>query len=170
LEAEELFARHSAMVYNLALRLCGNAADAQDLAQDVFVKAIRALAGLREDSFSGTWLYRITVNAWKNRLRAGARRGADATVTLDAGDEAGAQPASPEARPEEAAERAGRKAALERALAALTPEDRAMLALRELDGRSYEEIAAVLEVPLGTVKSRLSRAREALRLKLEKLL
>ena len=169
MEARELFEKHAAMVYNLALRLSGNAADAQDIAQDAFVKALRGLAGLREEAFSGTWLYRITVNVWKNRVRSEKRRQFWKTFSLDAGDPEGEkapQPVSPEPAADAALEGAEEKAALERALAALDPEDRAILLLREIESRSYEEIAGILELQLGTVKSRISRAREALRQKL----
>ncbi|HLA38921.1 MAG TPA: sigma-70 family RNA polymerase sigma factor, partial [Candidatus Glassbacteria bacterium] len=74
MDAEELFEKFSPMVYNLALRLSGNKSDAQDIAQDAFLKAVRGLANLREESFAGTWLYRITVNVWKNRVRSEKRR------------------------------------------------------------------------------------------------
>lgn len=157
------------MVYNLALRLSGNKADAQDIAQDAFLKAVRGLGNLREHSFAGTWLYRITVNVWKNRVRSEKRRSIWKTLSLDWGGD-GEKPAlqvkAPEAPADEALEKSDAKAALERALAGLDPEDRAILVLREIDGRSYAEISEIMEKPLGTVKSGISRAREALRLKL----
>lgn len=159
------------MVYNLALRLSGNKADAQDIAQDAFLKAVRGLGNLREHSFAGTWLYRITVNVWKNRVRGEKRRSLWKTLSLDWGGSGdGEKPAlqvkAPEAPVDEALEKRDEKAALEKALAQLDPEDRAILVLREIDGRSYQEISEIMEKPLGTVKSGISRAREALRLKL----
>jgi RNA polymerase sigma-70 factor (ECF subfamily) len=159
------------MVYNLALRLSGNKADAQDIAQDAFLKAVRGLDNLREHSFAGTWLYRITVNVWKNRVRSEKRRSIWKTLSLDwggSGDGEGPalQVKAPEAPVDEALEKKDEKAALERALAKLEPEDRAILVLREIDGLSYQEISEIMEKPLGTVKSGISRAREALRLKL----
>ncbi|OGR78133.1 MAG: hypothetical protein A2X32_01890 [Elusimicrobia bacterium GWC2_64_44] len=173
MDAEQLFEKFSPMVYNLALRLSGNKADAQDIAQDAFLKAVRGLGELREHSFAGTWLYRITVNVWKNRVRSEKRRSFWKTFSLDRGgdgDEAPAlQVAAPDAQVDAALERRDEKAALERALAQLAPEERAMLVLREIDGRSYAEIAEITEKPLGTVKSGISRAREALRLKLNAL-
>lgn len=157
------------MVYNLALRLSGNKADAQDIAQDAFLKAVRGLGNLREHSFAGTWLYRITVNVWKNRVRGEKRRSIWKTLSLDWGGDGEApalQVKAPEAPADEALEKKDEKAALERALAQLDPEDRAILVLREIDGLSYAEISEIMEKPLGTVKSGISRAREALRLKL----
>lgn len=174
MDAEELFEKFSPMVYNLALRLSGNKSDAQDIAQDAFLKAVRGLEGLREQAVAGTWLYRITMNVWKNRVRSEKRRSFWKTISLDWGggdEEAPAlQVRSPEAPADAALEKLDEKAALERALAQLDPEDRAMLVLREIDGLSYQEIAGITEKPLGTVKSGISRAREALRLKMGALL
>ena len=175
MDAEELFEKFSPMVYNLALRLSGNKSDAQDIAQDAFLKAVRGLDGLREQSFAGTWLYRITVNVWKNRVRSEKRRSFWKTLSLDwggngDGDGPALQVAAPDTPADAALEKRDEKAALEAALAGLDPEDRAMLVLRELEGRSYAEIAEITEKPLGTVKSGISRAREALRLKLRPLL
>ncbi len=175
MDAQQLFEKHAPMVYNLALRLSGNAADAQDIAQDAFIKAMKGLAGLRDEAFAGTWLYRITVNVWKNRVRAEKRRAFWKTFSLDWGKDNGDEPpalqvAAVEPGPGEALEKADEKQALEQALAALEPEDRAILLLRETDGRSYEEIAGIMELQLGTVKSRISRAREALRQRMTALL
>ncbi|MDD5210411.1 MAG: sigma-70 family RNA polymerase sigma factor [Elusimicrobiales bacterium] len=175
MDAKELFDKHAAMVYNLALRLSGNAADAQDISQDAFIRAIRGLGGLRDGSIAGTWLYRITMNVWKNRVRSEKRRSFWKTFSLDRekedeNDQNALQIASPEPPADAAIEERDEKEALEKALAALDPEDRAILVLREIDGRSYEEIAGITEIPLGTVKSRISRSREALRQKMGSLL
>ena len=175
MDAEELFDKHAAMVYNLALRLSGNAADAQDISQDAFIRAIRGLANLKDGAVAGTWLYRITMNVWKNRVRSEKRRSFWKTFSLDWGkdeenDPPALQLASPEPAADAALEKESEKEILEKALAALDPQDRAILVLREIDGRSYEEIAGIAEIQLGTVKSRISRAREALRLKMGVLL
>ncbi len=170
-DAEELFERFSPMVYNLALRLSGNQSDAQDIAQDAFLKAVKGLAGLREDGAAGTWLYRITMNVWKNRVRGEKRRSIWKTLSLDwggDGDDPPLQVKSPEPPVDAAMEKLDEKAALEKAMAQLDPEDRAILLLREVEGLSYQEIAEITEKPLGTVKSGISRAREALRLRLVK--
>jgi RNA polymerase sigma-70 factor (ECF subfamily) len=173
-DAEELFEKFSPMVYNLALRLSGNKADAQDIAQDAFLKAVRGLRDLRDHSFAGTWLYRITVNVWKNRVRSEKRRSFWKTFSLDWGGGDAEKPAlqvqAPDAPVDAALEKRDEKAALEAALAGLDPEERAILVLREIDGLSYQEIAEIVEKPLGTVKSGISRAREALRLKMGALL
>lgn len=174
MDAEELFEKFSPMVYNLALRLSGNKSDAQDIAQDAFLKAVRGLADLREESFAGTWLYRITVNVWKNRVRSEKRRSFWKTFSLSWGGDGDEKPAlqvqAPDDPVDAAIEKRDEKTALEKALAQLDPEDRAMLVLREIDGRSYAEIAEITEKPLGTVKSGISRAREALRLKMSAVL
>lgn len=169
MNAEELFEKFSPMVYNLALRLSGNKADAQDIAQDAFLKAVRGLGNLREQAFAGTWLYRITVNVWKNRVRSEKRRSLWKTLSLGWGGDgdgegaAALRVADPGDRVDAGLEKRDEKAALEAGLARLEPEERAMLLLREVDGRSYQEISEILEKPLGTVKSGISRAREALR-------
>lgn len=144
------------MAYNLALRLTGERAEAEDLSQDALVRAVKAWPSFRGESEPGTWLYRIVVNAWKNRLRDRAVRRADSLDALER------EPAGAEPGPDGAAERGDERERLEKALARLAPEERAVLVLRELDGRSYSEIAAALDLPLGTVKSRLARAREQL--------
>ncbi len=151
------------MIYNLALRLTGNAADAADIAQDSLVKALRGLADFRGGD-TKAWAYRITVNAWKNWLRAkSARR--TLRFFSSSGDGVEAEPAdvaAPEPGPEEIAAAADEKARVEAALSRLSAEERAVLVLRELDGQTYEEIATALDIPLGTVKSRLARARALL--------
>lgn len=174
MDAEELFEKFSPMVYNLALRLSGNKSDAQDIAQDAFLKAMRGLEKLREQSFAGTWLYRITMNVWKNRVRSEKRRSFWKTFSLDRGGDGDEAPAlqvqAPDDTADAALEKRDEKEALERSLAQLDPEDRAILVLRELEDLSYQEIAEITGKPLGTVKSGISRAREALRIKLSALL
>ncbi len=175
IEPEELVQRYAAMVYNLSLRLLNNPHDAEDLAQEALARAVKALPGFRGDAEPGTWVYRITVNLWKNRVRAEKRRGLWRFLSLDGrpgeenDEERSAAMEVPDNEPplDHALEQGERKKALESGLAALDPEDRAILVLRELEERPYEQIASILGVPLGTVKSRLSRAREALRARLK---
>ncbi|MBI5239896.1 MAG: sigma-70 family RNA polymerase sigma factor [Elusimicrobia bacterium] len=168
---EELVERYAAMVYNLALRLTGDRTEAEDLTQESLLKAVQGLPGFRGEADPGTWVYRITVNAWKNLLRAKARwRFLRFFGTDDDPESVASEPVDcPEAipGPEAQAEAADLKARIESALAELTPEERAVLVLRELDGRSYAEIAESLGIPLGTVKSRLVRARALLAERLE---
>lgn len=171
MEPEEIVRKYSQMVYNLALRLLGNPRDAEDLAQDALLRALKALPSFRGESEPGTWIYRITVNLWKNRVRSEKRRGLWKMFSLNHGDdemeEKILQIPDGEPLPEKQIEQAGERRAVESALAELAPEDRAILLLREMDECSYSDIARILQVPEGTVKSRLSRAREALREKLE---
>ncbi len=146
-------------VYALALRLTGNTADAWDLAQDAMVRALKGLAAFRDDADPKTWVYRITVNAWKNRLASAGERARRSSEPL----EAEGRPELPGGDPPADAVLAQdeRSRALAAAIAALEPEDRGALQLREFDGLSYEEIAGALGIPVGTVKSRLHRARLA---------
>jgi RNA polymerase sigma-70 factor (ECF subfamily) len=172
LEPEELVEKYASMVYSLALRLLGNPHDAEDLAQETLIRAVKALPSFRGDSEPGTWIYRITVNLWKNRVRSEKRRSAWKTFSLnhssdDGEEEKPLEIADKEPPLDRDLEKDETKRALETALAELDPEDRAILVLRELDDRPYEAIAEILQLPLGTVKSRLSRAREALRAKLK---
>ncbi len=164
----ELLDGHSQAVYNLALRLVGNPSDAEDLAQDALLRALKALPRFRGECALSTWIYRITVNTWKNRVRSEKRRGFWKLVPLDVfakdtGDEA-ERPLSSDDPPLDAALESGeRGTAVQEALKRLDEDSRAVIVLRELRGQSYEQIAAVLGVPEGTVKSRLWRAREALK-------
>jgi RNA polymerase sigma-70 factor, ECF subfamily len=145
---EELVRRHRDPVFRVALRMLGDDGDAEDATQDAFVQAWRGLGGFRADAAFSTWMYRIVTNRCLNLLRARRR-----TDPLPAEREA------PASRPDRIAEARWQVADLERAIARLTPEQRAPLVLRELEGCSYEEIAETLEVSVTAVKSRLHRAR-----------
>lgn len=163
MDADELVRRFGPFVYNLALRLTANAVDAQDLAQDALLRALTHLSGFRGENPAG-WVARITANAWKNKLRALSARKALRFFSPD-GEGVDAEPASVpshEPGPEAAAAASDERSRVEAAMAALEPEERAVLVLRELEGQSYQQIAEALEIPLGTVKSRLARAREEL--------
>lgn len=164
--------QHAEMVYNLALRLVGNPSDAEDLAQDALIRALKALPGFRGDSSHSTWLYRITVNTWKNRVRSEKRRGFWKTLSLNlfTGED---QDEAPPFKSDDPALDAGLAtdeagAMVQKALMELDEDSRAIVVLREIEGQPYDAIARALELPEGTVKSRLSRAREALRTKLQK--
>ncbi|MBI3565161.1 MAG: sigma-70 family RNA polymerase sigma factor [Elusimicrobia bacterium] len=165
---QEFLDKHAALVYNLALRLTGNRSDAEDLAQDALLRAVRALPGFRGESLASTWAYRITVNAWKNRVRAEKRRRFWKTVTLglvsgdDGEDEVRDLPADDPPLDADLAKKE-RADAVQRALLELEEDDRAIVVLREIEDKSYEEIGAALDLPQGTVKSRLFRARAKLK-------
>lgn len=172
LTEQELLEKHATAVYNLALRLTGNPADAEDLAQDALLRALRSLSGFRGDSSIATWLYRVTVNTWKNRVRSESRRGSDKTASLEAfvsEDHGGEPPFKADDPPLDAPlEAQERERAVQRALLELDEESLTVVLLRDMEGLSYDEIAKAIEAPEGTVKSRLSRAREALKEKLKK--
>lgn len=155
---EELVTRYQDRVYAVCLRLSGNSADASDLAQDVWVKALAALPGFRGEADPGTWLYRIAVNTWKNRVASAPERWRRACAALDGALDRGGDPS-----PDLEVERAERARALDRAIAAVGPVERQAFVLRELEDKSYAEIARLEGVPVGTVKSRLYRARASLR-------
>lgn len=168
----EFLDQHSVPVYNLALRLVGNPSDAEDLAQDSLIRALRALPGFRGDSSLSTWVYRITVNTWKNRVRSEKRRGFWKMISLAAiktEDDNEGPPLKADDPPlDKDLETAEKGAVVQKALLELDEESRAVVVLRELHGQSYAEIASALEIPEGTVKSRLWRARESLKERLKR--
>ena len=161
---EELVATYQHRVFGVAFRMLGNAAEAQEVAQEAFLRAHRGLGQFRGDAKLSTWLYAITSRLCLNRLATGerrlARQGEEALLRLSDG-----------ARPPDAAlEQTELEAALHRAIAELPEERRIVVVLRDLEGLSYEEIAQALELELGTVRSRLHRARADLKDKLERFL
>jgi RNA polymerase sigma-70 factor (ECF subfamily) len=145
---EELVRRHRLGTYRVALRMLGDQGDAEDATQDAFVQAWRNLGGFRADAAFSTWMYRVVTNRCLNMLRARRR-----TEQLPETHEA------PASRPDRIAEARWQVEDLKRAIIRLTPEQRAPLVLRELQGCSYEEIAEALELSIPAVKSRLHRAR-----------
>ena len=155
---EELVRRYEKKVYALSLRLCGNSEDAQEAAQEAFLSAWQGLKFFRGEASFSTWLYRLTSNAAIDLLR---RRKAPALSLED--EEAPIDLPDPGPTPEEAAERRELREEIEAGLNALSVEHRQVLVLREMHQLSYEEIAGVLELDVGTVKSRISRGRKKLR-------
>jgi len=145
---EELVVRHRDRVYRVALRMLGDAREAEDATQDVLLQAWRSLDRFRGDSAFSTWLHRITVNRCLNVQRA--RRPVEPLDT----DRPSRDPTV-----ETAVESRLELDDVRRAIAGLTPEQRAPLVLRELEGCSYEELADVLDCSVSAVKSRLHRAR-----------
>ncbi len=144
-------------MHTLAYHMLGNRADADEATQDIFLTAWRALPSFRYDARFGTWLYRIAVNVCLERIRREGRRralrnghGAD---LIRAAQAAAAAPAEAD----------GPGADVRAALARLDPAFRACVILRDVEGLSYQEIAEALAVPVGTVRSRIARGREALR-------
>jgi RNA polymerase sigma-70 factor (ECF subfamily) len=163
----ELVAEHQRMVVQLATNLLGEREEALDLSQEVFLLVFRTIQRFRGQSSLRTWIYRIAVNQARNRHRFWGRRHRADQVSLDDhvaahGDFLGHQDSTPE-RVFAQKELASR---LYHALERLPFDQRTAIVLREIDGLSYEEIAFSLGLAIGTVKSRLTRARQALRLEL----
>jgi len=158
----ELVTRHRDAVYATALRLLGNTADAEDVAQEAFLKAFRGLAGFRGDARFSTWLYRITVNLCADHARRHGRPDRRTRAIDDAGEIADGR-TDLEAGVLAAEERR----AVERAVMDLEDRYRSIVVLHYYQKLSYEEIAAVLDMPLKTVETRLYRARRMLRGALE---
>ena len=161
---EEAFAQlvrlHENKVYHLALRLCSNPEDAADVAQEAFLSAWRGLPNFRGESGFTTWLYRLVNNAAIDHLRKAKKQRAD--ISMD-DEEAPLEAADPAPTPHEAAEGQELQQAVAHGLGQLREDHRQVLVMREIQQLSYEEIAQALDLDLGTVKSRLSRARNSLR-------
>ncbi len=156
-------------VYNLALRMCGNADDAFDLSQEAFFRAWRGLSGFQQESAFSTWLFRLTSNVCLDFLRAKKRRPTVSLATVDdEGEETQMELPSPGKTPEEIIMAAEEKDALAKAMNQLPVEYREILTMRAINDMSYTDIAETLQLREGTVKSRLARARVALKNILEK--
>jgi len=165
-----LIQRYQDQVYSVAYRLVGNEDDAADVAQEVFLAFFRHIQSYRGDSKLSTWLYRITVNMAKNLWSRQKRQGYDVTESLDEPqDDDPDSPAPVEMLADPAPNPRHRAAGteivevIERKLQEIEPEFREVIVLRFIEGLSYEEIAEVTKEPLGTVKSRIFRARKALK-------
>ena len=156
-----LVLKYQGRIAALVSRYVSDAGEVEDVTQEAFIKAYRALGKFRGDSAFYTWLYRIAANAAKNHLVAKGRRpGADATIEDAEGFDEGGM-LSESASPEALAMGGELAEVVESALNALPDELKAALMLREFDGLSYDDIADVLGCPVGTVRSRIFRAREA---------
>ena len=167
---EALVKANQAMAYQLAYRMTGNPEDAADLTQEAFLNAWRGLSAFDGRASFSTWLYRLTSNACIDFLRREKRRVSLSMTLEDEEDEEGRQAQLPDSRysPERELEKKEAAEAVRRGLAALSDEHREVLVLRELGGLSYTEIAQTLSLEEGTVKSRIARARLALREFLQK--
>jgi RNA polymerase sigma-70 factor (ECF subfamily) len=154
---EEIVAQHSGRVYRLAYRLTGNPHDAEDLTHDVFVRVFRSLGSYTPGTFEG-WLHRITTNVFLDKMRRKQRVRFDALP-----EDAAARMATSEPGPEQVYDQTHFDDDVQRALDALSPEFRAAVVLCDIEGLSYEEIAATLGIKLGTVRSRIHRGRAQLR-------
>jgi RNA polymerase sigma-70 factor (ECF subfamily) len=147
---------HSARVYRLAYRLTGNRHDAEDLTQEVFVRVFRSLSSYTPGTFEG-WLHRITTNLFLDTVRRKAR------IRFEALPDDAERLASKERGPAQVYDDTHLDGDIQRALDALPPDFRAAVVLCDLEGLSYEEIAATLGIKIGTVRSRIHRGRSQLR-------
>ena len=156
-----LFVRYQSKIVNLVSRYVADQHEALDVAQEAFIKAYRALPRFRGDSQFYTWLYRIAINTAKNHLVAKSRRPPGVDVDVDDTEYRDDASALREREtPEAALARDQLEATIHQALRDLPDDLKSALTLREFDGLSYEQIAEIMECPVGTVRSRIFRARE----------
>ena len=164
-----LVLRYQRQVYNLAYRMLGNAEDAGDLVQETFLRAYGALASFRQDASFLTWLYKIASNLCIDQLRSRKAKGA---LSLDVELEEGREPAadSRHCGPEDSAVRDAVQEVVHRAILNLPEKYRVVVVMRHLQDMSVDEIARTLDLPTGTVKTHLFRARDMLRGRLRSVL
>lgn len=162
---EELVTRYQQKVYNIAYRMLGNHHDASDLAQEAFIKVFKSIKGFRGNSLFSTWLYHVVTNVCRDELRKRSRyvinsldepfMTEDSQLTREVADTADL--------PDKVVEQRESCRYLQQMIDNLTPEYRIIIIMREIMELSYEEIADILGISLGTVKSRLNRARKSLK-------
>ncbi len=166
-----LVVKYQQRIMNVISRFVNDFAEVQDLAQETFIKAYRALPNFRGDSAFYTWLYRIGINTAKNHLVAKGRRPPSGDVdATEAEYYEGESSLKDQASPERVALTDEIASVVFNAIEQLPEDLRTAITLRELEGMSYEEIADVMDCPIGTVRSRIFRAREAIDLKLKPLM
>lgn len=168
---ETLVDRFSGAIYAVAYRLSADREEAADLTQETFLRAFRSMSGFRGDSSLKTWLIRIAINQSRNRARWWRRRRRETTMSLDeqigeTGITLGDTIAGSTSSPEDDTLQREREAALLSALSTLKPIYREAIVLADIEGLTYAECSAVLDINMGTLKSRIARAREELRSKL----
>lgn len=156
---EQLVGPHEQLLWRTCWHMMGNMEDAKDALQETMLKAWRSIGAYRGDASLSTWLYRIAASCCMDAMRRQKVRRAE---SMDAMREGGFEPQDPGPGPEEQTEQQERRRELREALAQLTEDQRAVLVLTAVEGRSYEETAEALGVAVGTVKSRCNRARTRL--------
>ncbi len=157
----ELMTLHERRMYAVALRICANREDAQDCLQDAMLRIYRSLGSFKGQSSFSTWVYRITMNTCLDELR---RRKSRNATSLDNLLDNGWSPSDDDNAPERHALASEQRRVIDRAIAELPEDMRSAVVLRDVQGFSYDEIAEMLEANIGTIKSRISRGREKLRL------
>ena len=158
----QIVLKYQDRLFNTLVHVVGCAEEAQDVAQEAFVLAFQKLNSFQRKSGLYTWLYRIAMNAWISRNRRQRPK-----ISVDAVRESsGAEPEDTSETPEQEIEREEQVAQIRTAISELSPEHRAVLVLRDIDGCCYDDISEMLDIPVGTVRSRLHRARMDLKTKL----
>ena len=161
---EELIAAYQKQIYNIAYRLIGNYHDASDMTQETIIKIFRSIRGYRGEASFSTWIYRITVNTCRDELSKRQRKKENSYDIEDG--EVFNELADYSSIPENILENERIRQYLEKLILSLSPEYRIVMVLREQSGFSYQEIAEYLNISIGTVKSRINRARKSLQRKI----
>jgi RNA polymerase sigma-70 factor (ECF subfamily) len=161
---DELVRTYSGSIFHVAYRMLGDSAEASDAVQEIFLKVFRNISGFKGEAALKTWIFKIAFSEILNRLRWWKRRHRFATMSLDDqpngnGTSLSHIVASPGPTPEQVLQSKEQEASIQQALAKLSSDHRSIIVLRDIEGFSYNEIADVLGVSIGTVKSRLARAR-----------
>jgi RNA polymerase sigma-70 factor (ECF subfamily) len=162
---EELIEGYQKKIFNLAYRILGNYEDAGDMAQEALIRVFRSIANFKEQSSFSTWVYRITTNVCLDEIRKKKNKkviSLDEEIRVEDG-EMKRQIMSDDIQPDEAAELEELRTSVNNAINSLPEDQRLVITLRDIQGLSYEEISSVLDCPSGTVKSRINRARQALK-------
>lgn len=160
---EQLLSAYEKKVYNMAYRTCMNCQDAMDITQEVFLRVFRSIKGFKEESSFSTWIYRIATNMCIDFARRSAKNNAvSLTVYDEDGEMTDMEIADDTYTPEAFLEKVELRREIEKGLMMLSPEHRHIIVLRDINGLSYLEIAEILKLEEGTVKSRLARARAKL--------
>ncbi len=162
----ELILKYQNQVFNIAYGMLSNYEDASDAAQEVFIKIYRGIPSFREQASFTTWMYRICSNVCSDILRKRQRRGIHISIDSDEDENPTAHLPSDKPGPAEQLEQSERQRAVREAIGTLRSEYREIIVYCDIEQMSYEEAAKILRCPVGTVKSRLNRARNALRKKL----
>jgi len=166
----KLVLKYQDRVFDTVYRMVGEYEDAQDLAQDCFVKAFLAIAEFRGQSSFYTWLFRIAVNCALSQRRRSARQERRVVTRYDTPEELGAAGAGDDGDPSRLVQQEEERTTVIEALRRLAPEHRAVIVLKDIEGVDYGQMAEMLQCPRGTVKSRVHRARQALRRELVRLM
>lgn len=156
----ELLSAHERKLYAVCLRMCGNHEDAQDCLQEAMLRVYRSISGFKGQSSFSTWLYRVAMNTCLDELR---RRKNKPSTSLDTLIDAGWSPADGSATPEHSMLADEKRREIQAVISELPEDMRSAVVLRDIEGFSYDEIADILNINVGTIKSRISRGREKLR-------